>query len=136
MKRILKISCFAILLSTFVLLCSCAPKSILAAYKKMVKKEYEVSIRYNDRDASKYEATVNISASKDYTSGNTDYVSAALYSNTEAAKLALEQAQQKIKEQKKEAEKEGSDAKIDTVCKRSGKWVVYGTEKAVDDFLK
>ena len=136
MKRVLRISVFACLLASFVLLCSCAPKSVLAAYKKMVKNEYSVDIEYNKRDASKYEAIVSIFAEKEYTSGNYDIVTAMLFSNTEAAKLAYEQQQNSIKQQKKAAEAIGTKLNVDTVCKRSGKWVVYGTEKAVDAFLK
>ena len=130
MKKILRLSIFAILVSSVLLLVSCAPRSAYAAYQKLAKKEYTVDMDFASKTASKYDPTISVSGTKSYTSGNVDRVYAAYYSNGEAAKLAYQMLQDKIEKQKKD-----SGQSSDLVVKRSGKWVVYGTKTGVEDFL-
>ena len=130
MKRVIKLSSFVIVLALFLVLTACAPKSALSAYRKLAKKDYEVSMRFGDKTDSKYDPTISVSGVKEYKSGNSDRVYAALYSNVEAAKLAYEIYVDELAKENKDSTKVS-----DMIVKRSGKWVVYGTQQGVKDFL-
>lgn len=130
MKKVIRLSIFAILVSSVLLLVSCAPRSAYAAYQKLAKKEYTVDMDFANKTASKYDPTITVNGTKSYTSGNVDRVYAAYYSNGEAAKLAYQMLKDKIEKQNKE-----KDQSSDLIVKRSGKWVVYGTKTGVEDFL-
>ena len=130
MKKVLRLSVFALLIGSILLLASCAPRSALSAYKKLAKEGYEVDFDFANKNASKYDPTIQVTGVKTYTSGNVDRVYAAYYSNNEAAKLAYEMTKDQIEKTNKNA-----TAQSDLTVKRQGKWVVYGTKTGVDDFL-
>ncbi len=110
MKWITLGACAAITCVAFV---ACAPGSIEDAKTKMEEAGYTVQ-------TSEMAGVSNIYAEKDG-----EVLSAALYASTGDAKSALE-----LTEAMSGMMPEGY------VLKRSGKWVVTGTEAAVDAFLK
>ena len=64
MKRVLRLSIFAILIGSVLLLASCAPRSALSAYKKLAKEGYEVDLDFANKNASKYNPTIQVTGTK------------------------------------------------------------------------
>ena len=122
MKKLLSVLLAAL---TCLFLVACAPANIEKAEKKMEKAGYEVVVT---EDFIPEDAEAAITATKgnlgDVFSGDVEMVTAVLFESASAAS-------DYYKENKDKAEEED-----DTVFKKSGKWVIAGTEDAVKDFLK
>lgn len=112
------ISVVAVLMCA-VMLIACVPQSVEKAQKKMEEAGYVV---VSSSDDDKEEGVVgSFIATKTTNIINIDVVTAVWYSSTKEAKEAYE-------------EYKGEEEDEDTVVKRSGKCVYFGTEQAVKDF--
>lgn len=114
MKKLAKIlvSALVLMMVCFTLV-ACAPGSIDSAEDKMEEAGYFVVEQEFDNKDSKIEGIINATKLG-------DTVTATLYKKTADAKEAFEEL--------------GANEDSKT-AKRSGRWVIVGTEDAVEDFL-
>ncbi len=115
MKKFVRIFATVLMVALVgVMAVACAPLNIDSAEDKMEKAGYLVLEEEFDKDENE-----DIAGIIDATS-LTGKVTATLYRSTKAAKEAFE--------------KLGGDKDSKNI-KRSGRWVIVGTEKAIEDFL-
>ncbi len=108
---------------TCVAFVACAPADLDAAKKKMEDAEYTIVMAVNgDELATLIGDEADGVVCMIVASKGTDYVQAALCKTGAKAKELYEDAM--------------SDEVEGLVVEKSGKWVVYGSEAAVDAFLK
>ncbi len=122
MRKALRLTSIAVVLMALLALVSCAPKDLDSAIKKMEKKDYvcveDKVIIPTALKLVKVECEACFNATKDGES-----VTAILFADNKTASDSYEAV-------KNYAEEHGSK----TEAKKAGKWIYYGTEKAMKDF--
>lgn len=151
MRKTMRIAGIFLAIMMLFTLTSCAPKTAEKGKEKMEKKGYTVvttstDVSIGDLFSSKTEAVLVCSKEVD---GETIVATAAFYKDAEEAKARYEkvkeETEQELKEQKealKKAETDEDKEKInkeiaklkDFKVKRSGKILVFGDKKAVNDY--
>lgn len=126
---------FSLLLLLLIFTVSCAPKNTDSAKDRMTNKGYNVEVYTTEKQTQAYNDLYDIegckaviTAFKNSGTTFTDYCNIILFDTTSHAKEAL----QRIKDVSNK-----SEIKDDTVydIKRSGKWIYYGSEQGMKDFI-
>lgn len=126
MKKVIRLTSIFVMVLSLVLLCSCAPKDLDAAKKKMEGKGYKVAVETISGAVSalggsgSVKGTVTFSHEEKEISGI-----AMLFESASAARDYYKKNESDIKKSLDDGQ----------VCKRVGKWLVSGDKKAVNAFL-
>lgn len=151
MRKTMRIAGIFLAIMMLFTLTSCTPKTAEKGKEKMEKKGYNVSTTSTDISignlfSSKTEAVLFCSKEVD---GKTITVTAAFYKDAEEAKAryekAKEETEQQLKDKKEALKKAETDEEKEKINKeiaslkdfkviRSGKILVFGDKKAVNDY--
>ncbi len=126
MNKVLKISSFIALILCLFALCSCAPKDLEAAKKKMEKKGYERV--YVDTALTQAFSGYNVKGSITFSDGDKDLTGIAILFSSKA------EAKKYWNDHKDDINK-AMESDDDYLIRRVGKWIVSGDRKAVKAFL-
>ncbi len=132
MKKFVKIFTLVVALFAILAVASCAPKDGAAAKEKLTKKGYDVVLDSSIEPAiikvaTKKNVDVCVTATKTEKNKDGEDVTytlhAVLFTSKADAKASIEAVEDRAKENGEKTE-----------VKQSGKWLYYGSEKAMKDF--
>ncbi len=129
MRKTIRFSVITIILMMLLTLISCVPSSVEKAVKKLEKKGYSVDVRTE----SIFIEYMDLPGLVEYISAekgeceNMNWLTAYYFGTSQQAKDSFELIQKEMRVEQK-------DEIFTLKCKRSGRIVYYGTERAVKDF--